>query len=56
MIHEVANRYPNVFRTARFIPAVEYLTACRFAWTCSRLFQLSRYDIIIAQYVKNLWR
>jgi hypothetical protein len=34
----MANRYPNVFRTARFIPAVEYLTACRVTWLCSRLF------------------
>jgi hypothetical protein len=44
----MANRYPNVFRTARFIPAVEYLTACRLRYMVQQAFPLlSEYDIII---------
>jgi hypothetical protein len=39
----------NVFRTARFIPAVEYLTACRLRYmVMQQAFPLlSEYDIII---------
>jgi hypothetical protein len=48
MIQQWQNRYPNVFRTARFIPAVEYLTACRLRYMVMQQAPLlSEYDIII---------
>jgi Asp-tRNA(Asn)/Glu-tRNA(Gln) amidotransferase A subunit family amidase len=49
MIQQWQSRYPNVFRTARFIPAVEYLTACRLRYmVMQQAFPLlSEYDIII---------
>jgi Asp-tRNA(Asn)/Glu-tRNA(Gln) amidotransferase A subunit family amidase len=49
MIQQWQSRYPNVFRTARFIPAVEYLTARRLRYmVMQQAFPLlSEYDIII---------
>jgi hypothetical protein len=48
MIQQWQSRYPNVFRTARFIPAVEYLTACRLRYMVMQQAPLlSEYDIII---------
>ena len=49
MVQQWQSRYPNMFRSARFIPAVEYLTVCRLRY---RVMQqafpvLSKYDIII---------
>lgn len=49
MVQQWQSRYPNIFRSARFIPAVEYLTVCRLRY---RVMQqafpiLSQYDIII---------
>lgn len=49
MVQQWQSRYPNMFRSARFIPAVEYLTVCRLRY---RIMQksfplLSQYDIII---------
>jgi len=50
MVQQNKDRWPNTFRTARFIPAVEYINACRMRNTIqhaiSALFE--RYDIIIA--------
>ena len=50
MVQQNKDRWPNTFRTSRFIPAVEYVNACRMRnaiqHTISALFE--RYDIIIA--------
>ncbi|HMH22342.1 MAG TPA: hypothetical protein VK563_11220, partial [Puia sp.] len=50
MVQQNKDRWPNTFRTARFVPAVEYVNACRLR---NRIMQkvdpiLSQYDIIIA--------
>ncbi len=49
MVQQWQSRYPNQFRSARFIPAVEYLTACRLRYlVMQEAFPLlSKYDIII---------
>ncbi len=49
MVQQWQSRYPNMFRTARFIPAVEYLTVCRLRYlVMQEAFPLlSQYDIII---------
>ena len=49
MVQQWQSRYPNLFRSARFIPAVEYLTVCRLRYmVMQRAFPLlSKYDIII---------
>ena len=49
MVQQWQSRYPNMFRSARFIPAVEYLTICRLRYKImEQAFSLlSRYDIII---------
>jgi len=49
MIQQWQSRYPNQFRAARFIPAVEYLTVCRLRYmVMQQAFPLlSEYDIII---------
>ena len=50
MVQQNKDRWPNSFRTARFIPAVEYVNASRMRTaiqhTISTLFE--KYDIIIA--------
>lgn len=50
MVQQNKDRWPNTFRTARFVPAVEYVNACRMR---TRIMQkvdpfISQYDIIIA--------
>src|SRR5580698_8796787 len=50
MVQQNKDRWPNTFRTARFVPAVEYVNACRLR---TRIMQkvdpfISEYDIIIA--------
>ena len=50
MVQQNKDRWPNTFRTARFVPAVEYVNACRLR---TRIMQkvdpfISQYDIIIA--------
>jgi Asp-tRNA(Asn)/Glu-tRNA(Gln) amidotransferase A subunit family amidase len=50
MVQQNKDRWPNTFRLARFIPAVEYLNACRMRY---RIMQemapvYNQYDIIIA--------
>ena len=49
MVQQWQSRYPNMFRSARFIPAVEYLTICRLRYmVMQQAFQLlSKFDIII---------
>ena len=50
MVQQKKDRWPNVFRTARFVPAVEYINACRMRY---RIMQevdpvLNQFDIVIA--------
>ncbi|MCA6440775.1 MAG: amidase [Sediminibacterium sp.] len=49
MVQQWQSRYPNQFRSARFIPAVEYLTICRLRYMVMQYSfpLLSKYDIII---------
>ena len=49
MVQQWQSRYPNQFRSARFIPAVEYLNVCRLRYlVMQQAFPvLSKYDIII---------
>lgn len=49
MVQQWQSRYPNMFRSARFIPAVEYLNVCRLRYlVMQQAFPLlSQYDIII---------
>ncbi|MBX9779818.1 MAG: amidase [Chitinophagaceae bacterium] len=49
MVQQWQSRYPNQFRSARFIPAVEYLTVCRLRYMVMQYAfpLLSKYDIII---------
>ncbi|WP_018612029.1 amidase [Segetibacter koreensis] len=49
MAQQWKSRYPNMFRSARFIPAVEYLNVCRLRYlVMQQAFPLLRqYDIII---------
>ncbi|HEY4065047.1 MAG TPA: amidase [Puia sp.] len=50
MVQQNKDRWPNVFRTARFVPAVEYVNACRMRTAIMQKVDplLSQYDIIIA--------
>jgi Asp-tRNA(Asn)/Glu-tRNA(Gln) amidotransferase A subunit family amidase len=49
MVQQWQSRYPNMLRSGRFIPAVEYLTICRIRYmVMQQAFPLlSKYDIII---------
>jgi Asp-tRNA(Asn)/Glu-tRNA(Gln) amidotransferase A subunit family amidase len=50
MVQQNKDRWPNSFRTARFIPAVEYINACRMRYLIMQKMDslFSQYDIIIA--------
>jgi Asp-tRNA(Asn)/Glu-tRNA(Gln) amidotransferase A subunit family amidase len=50
MVQQNKDRWPNTFRTARFIPAVEYINACRMRTVIMQKIDpfLSQYDILIA--------
>jgi Asp-tRNA(Asn)/Glu-tRNA(Gln) amidotransferase A subunit family amidase len=50
MVQQARDRWPNTFRTARFIPAVEYINACRMRYQIMKKMDplLDGYDIIIA--------
>ncbi|GGA98947.1 amidase [Puia dinghuensis] len=50
MVQQNKDRWPNVFRTARFVPAVEYVNACRMRTAIRQKVDpfISQYDIIIA--------
>jgi Asp-tRNA(Asn)/Glu-tRNA(Gln) amidotransferase A subunit family amidase len=49
MVQQWKSRYPNMLRSARFIPAVEYLNVCRRRYEIMEQVYplLSKYDIII---------
>ncbi len=50
MVQQNKDRWPNVFRAARFIPAVEYVNAARMRYSIMQHVHkmLDQYDIIIA--------
>jgi Asp-tRNA(Asn)/Glu-tRNA(Gln) amidotransferase A subunit family amidase len=50
MVQQNKDRWPNTFRTARFVPAVEYVNACRMRTSIMQKIDpfISQYDIIIA--------
>ena len=50
MVQQAKDRWPNTFRTARFIPAVEYINACRVRYQIMKKMDpvIDQYDIIIA--------
>ena len=50
MVQQNKDRWPNIFRTARFIPAVEYINACRLRYAIMQKMDaiLDGYDVIIA--------
>lgn len=50
MVQQNKDRWPNVFRTARFVPAVDYVNACRLRTAIMQKVDpfISQYDIIIA--------
>jgi Asp-tRNA(Asn)/Glu-tRNA(Gln) amidotransferase A subunit family amidase len=50
MVQQNKDRWPNTFRTARFVPAVEYVNACRMRTSIMQKIDpfISRYDILIA--------
>ena len=50
MVQQNKDRWPNTFRTSRFVPAVEYINACRMRYLIMKKMDpiLDSYDIIIA--------
>jgi len=50
MVQQARDRWPNTFRTARFVPAVEYINACRVRYQIMKKMDpvIDEYDIIIA--------
>ncbi len=50
MVQQNKDRWPNTFRSARFVPAVEYITACRLRYQIMQKMDpiLNQFDIIIA--------
>ena len=50
LVQQNKDRWPNIFRSARFIPAVEYITACRLRYQIMQKVDplLDQFDIIIA--------
>jgi Asp-tRNA(Asn)/Glu-tRNA(Gln) amidotransferase A subunit family amidase len=50
MVQQGRDRWPNVFRTARFVPAVEYVNACRMRTAIMQKVDpwLRQYDLLIA--------
>jgi Asp-tRNA(Asn)/Glu-tRNA(Gln) amidotransferase A subunit family amidase len=50
MVQQGKDRWPNTFRTSRFVPAVEYLTACRVRYQIMKKMDpfLDQYDVIIS--------
>jgi len=49
MVQQGKDRWPNTFRTSRFVPAVEYLNACRLRYQIMAQMDplLDKYDVII---------
>src|SRR5450432_1552763 len=50
MVQQNKDRWPNTFRTSRFVPAVEYINACRMRTVIMQKVDpfIAQYDIIIA--------
>ena len=50
MVQQNKDRWPNIFRSARFVPAVEYINACRLRYEIMQKVDpiLDGFDIIIA--------
>ncbi|MGZ3757591.1 MAG: amidase [Mucilaginibacter sp.] len=50
MVQQNKDRWPNTFRSSRFVPAVEYLNACRLRYQIMAKVGpfLDKYDVIIA--------
>jgi Asp-tRNA(Asn)/Glu-tRNA(Gln) amidotransferase A subunit family amidase len=50
MVQQNKDRWPNTFRTARFVPAVEYVNACRMRTAIQQKIDpwVRQYDLIIA--------
>lgn len=50
MVQQNRDRWPNTFRSARFVPAVEYINACRLRYKIMQKMDpvIDQYDIIIA--------
>ena len=50
MVQQNKDRWPNTFRTARFVPAVEYVNACRMRTSIMEQVDpwIAQYDFIIA--------
>jgi Asp-tRNA(Asn)/Glu-tRNA(Gln) amidotransferase A subunit family amidase len=49
MVQQARDRWPNIFRISRFVPAVEYINACRVRYQIMKKMDpvLDGYDIII---------
>lgn len=49
MVQQNKDRWPNTFRAARFVPAVEYLNACRMRYQIMKKMDplIDRYDVIV---------
>jgi Asp-tRNA(Asn)/Glu-tRNA(Gln) amidotransferase A subunit family amidase len=50
MVQQNKDRWPNTFRTSQFVPAVDYINACRMRWMIMKQMDplIDSYDIIIA--------
>jgi Asp-tRNA(Asn)/Glu-tRNA(Gln) amidotransferase A subunit family amidase len=50
MVQQNKDRWPNVFRSSRFVPAVDYINACRIRYKIMQKMDpfIDAYDIIIA--------
>lgn len=50
MVQQNKDRWPNTFRTSRFVPGVEYINACRMRYEIMRKMDpiIDTYDIIVA--------
>ncbi len=49
MVQQNKDRWPNTFRTSQFVPAVDYINACRMRWMIMKQMDplIDSYDIII---------
>jgi Asp-tRNA(Asn)/Glu-tRNA(Gln) amidotransferase A subunit family amidase len=50
MVQQNKDRWPNTFRTSRFVPAVEYINACRLRYAIMKKMDpiIDAFDVIIA--------
>ena len=50
MVQQNKDRWPNIFRSSRFVPAVEYINACRLRYEIMRKVDpvLDQFDVLIA--------